>query len=305
MPDERTGIVFNIQHYSIHDGPGIRTVVFLKGCPLACRWCCNPESMDRNPELGFRQSLCNGCGECVEVCPRNALSLNEEKTTLIINRQLCVKCGRCVAACTRNALTIYGKRMTVSEVIGEVVKDLPFYRRSGGGVTVSGGEPCAHPSFLMGILKGCREAGIHTAIETSGYVNNLLFRRLIQEVELVIFDLKLIDSVKHYAVTGRKNERILKNARIVSESGRDVRFRMPLVPGINDDRENLHALADFLSGIGRPSIELMPYHQFGRGKYAATGKQYMMGDQPAATREGVDAACHVLNDLGIECSVSL
>jgi len=305
MPDKRTGIVFNIQHYSIHDGPGIRTVVFLKGCPLACRWCCNPESMDRNPELGFRQSLCNGCGECVKVCPRNALSLNEEKSVLIINRQLCVNCGSCVAVCTRNALTIYGKRMAVSKVVGEVAKDLPFYRRSGGGVTVSGGEPCVHPSFLMGILKGCRKAAIHTAIETSGYVSNLLFRRLIQEVDLVIFDLKLIDSAKHYAVTGRRNERILENARFVSGSGCDVQFRMPLIPGINNDRENLHALADFLNRIGRSSIELMPYHQFGRGKYTATGKLYAMGDQPGATQEDADTACRVLNGLGIACSVSL
>jgi pyruvate formate lyase activating enzyme len=304
MKAEPTGIVFNIQHYSIHDGPGIRTVVFLKGCPLACRWCCNPESMDRNPELGFRQTLCNGCSECLPVCPQQALTLNEEATTLIIDRQLCTNCGTCVTACVRGALTIYGKRMTVAEVVDDVVKDAPFYRRSGGGVTISGGEPCMHPAFLMGILRGCREAGIHTAIETSGYVNDRLFSRLLEELDLVLFDLKLMDPDEHYAATGKRNERILSNARSLAGSGRTVRFRMPLIPGVNDGADNLKQLADFLTSVGLPSIELMPYHQFGRGKYAATGRVYAMGDEPSATPEVVESVCRILSDYGIECGVS-
>ena len=305
MKVEATGIVFNIQHYSIHDGPGIRTVVFLKGCPLACRWCCNPESMDRNPELGFRHALCNGCGECLPVCPEQALSLNEEKTTLIIDRKLCTDCGTCVSACVRGALTIYGKRMTVTEVVDDLAKDIPFYRRSGGGITISGGEPCIHPSFLMGILRGCREAGIHTAIETCGYVSDHLFSRLLEEIDLVLFDLKLMDPDEHHAVTGKRNERILSNARSLAGSGKAVRFRMPLIPDINDGLDNLEALAGFLKSIKHPSIELMPYHQFGRGKYAATGKTYMMGDTPIAVPEIVEHARRTLSDQGIECSVSL
>ncbi len=305
MKDQPAGIVFNIQHYSIHDGPGIRTVVFLKGCPLACCWCCNPESMDRNPELAFRQTLCNGCGECIPVCPKEALSLNREKNTIIIDRQLCSDCGACVPVCVRGALTIYGKRMSASEVVEDVAKDAPFYARSGGGVTVSGGEPCIHPSFLMAILKGCKEAGIHTAIETSGYVNNRFFNRLIKEVDLVLFDLKLMDPDRHYVATGRKNDRILNNARLLASSGSDIRFRMPLIPGINSDDKNLTALANFLHSIGHPSIELMPYHQFGRGKYVATGKTYTMGERPAATSADSENACRVLGGQGIECSVSL
>lgn len=305
MKAGHTGIVFNIQHYSIHDGPGIRTVVFLKGCPLACRWCCNPESIGRSPELGFRQTLCNGCGECVPICPQQALTLNEEAKTLAIDRKLCINCGTCVAACVRGALTIYGKRMTVAEVVDDVVKDAPFYRRSGGGVTVSGGEPCVHPSFLMGILRGCREAGIHTAIETSGYVNDRLFKRPLEDVDLVLFDLKLMDPDEHYAATGRRNERILSNARSLAGSGHAVRFRMPLIPGINDGADNLKQLARFLTTVGQPSIELMPYHQFGRGKYAATGRVYPMSDGPAAaTPNDVESACRILSDQGIECGVS-
>jgi pyruvate formate lyase activating enzyme len=304
MKAEPTGIVFNIQHYSIHDGPGIRTVVFLKGCPLACRWCCNPESMSRSPELGFRHTLCNGCGECLPACPRQALALNEEATALIIDRRFCTNCGTCVTACVRGALTIYGKRMTVTEVVDTVAKDLPFYRRSGGGVTVSGGEPGAHPSFLIGILRGCREAGIHTAIETSGYVNDRFFNRLLEEVDLVLFDLKLMDPDEHYVATGRRNDRILSNARSLAGSGKAVRFRMPLIPGTNDGADNLRKLADFLNTIGHPSIELMPYHQFGKGKYAATGRIYTMGDEPTATPNDVENACHILSNQGIACSVS-
>jgi pyruvate formate lyase activating enzyme len=300
-----TGIVFNIQHYSIHDGPGIRTAVFLKGCPLACRWCCNPESMGRSPELGFRHTLCNGCGDCLPVCPRQALTLNKETTALIIDRQLCTNCGTCVTACVRGALTIYGKKMTVAEVVDDVAKDIPFYRRSGGGVTVSGGEPCTHPPFLIGILKGCRTAGIHTAIETAGYVNDRFFSRLLEEIDLVLFDLKLMNPEAHYAATGKRNERILSNARFLAGSGKAARFRMPLIPGINNDADNLKQLADFLTTIGQPSIEIMPYHQFGRGKYAATGREYTMGDTWAATPGDVKDACHLLNDEGIECSVSL
>jgi len=304
MKKRPTGIVFNIQHYSIHDGPGIRTVVFLKGCPLACRWCCNPESISRSPELGFRQTLCNGCGECVPVCPQHALTLNKEPTTLIIDRQLCINCGTCVTACVRGALTIYGKRMSVAEVVDDVVKDAPFYRRSGGGATISGGEPCMHPSFLVRVLKGCREAGIHTAIETCGYVNERFFSRLLEEVDLVLFDLKLMDSDKHYIATGKRNERILSNARFLTRSGKAVRFRMPLIPGVNDSADNLKQLADFLATVGQPSVEFMPYHQFGRGKYSATGRVYTMNDEPAATPEVVESACRILSDQGIECGVS-
>jgi pyruvate formate lyase activating enzyme len=194
--------------------------------------------------------------------------------------------------------------MTAAEVIEDVVKDAPFYRRSGGGVTISGGEPCTHPSFLVAILKGCRETGIHTAIETCGYVSERLFSRLLEEIDLVLFDLKLMDPDKHYAATGRRNDRILSNARFLAGSGKAVRFRMPLIPGINDDADNLKQLADFLIMIGQPSIEIMPYHQFGRGKYAATGREYTMGDRPAATPGDVENACQLLSDGGIECSVS-
>ena len=305
MQAELTGIVFNIQHYSIHDGHGIRTVIFLKGCPLACRWCCNPESMSGRPELGFRQTLCNGCGQCIEACPRKVLILANGTNALEIDRAACDNCGACVQACPRKALTIYGQRMAVREVVDEVLKDAPFYRRSGGGVTVSGGEPLRQPKFLLGILKACRQAGLHTAIETSGYCSSRTFSRVLAEVDLVLFDLKVMSEEEHLAFTGRKNSLILNNARLLGKSGCMVQPRMPLVPGMNDSTNNMTALASFLHSIGVPSIELMPYHQFGRSKYVALEKPYPMGDLPNANPEDVERVCKFLEEQGIKCSASI
>ena len=305
MKAESTGIVFNIQNYSIHDGPGIRTVIFLKGCPLRCLWCCNPESMSGRPELGFRQTLCDGCGQCIVACLRKALLLANGTNALEIDRAACDGCGACVQACSRKALSVYGQRMSVREVVDEVLKDAPFYRRSGGGVTVSGGEPLRQPKFLLGILKACRQAGLHTAIETSGYCTSRIFSRVLAEVDLVLFDLKVMDAEEHLTLTGKKNSLILNNARLLGKSGCAVQPRMPLVPGMNDSSQNMSMLASFLHSIGVPSIELMPYHQFGRGKYVALGRPYKMGDMPNANPEDVERVCQSLQEQGIKCWASM
>lgn len=301
---DTTGVVFNIQAYSIHDGPGIRTVVFLKGCPLSCRWCCNPESISGKPELSFRQTLCNGCAQCIEACPQKALSLEEGTNSLKIDRHLCDSCGACVPACPRQALTIYGQRTTVRQVVDEVLKDAPFYRRSGGGVTISGGEPLKQPEFLLGILKACRQAGLHTAIETSGYCSPGVISRVLGQIDLVMFDLKVMDAEQHLALTGKKNRLILNNARLLAKAGCAVQPRMPLVPGVNDSVDNLSMLASFIHSIGWPSIELMPYHQFGKGKYATLGKPYRMDDVPSAKPEDVEKVTKLLKKHGIECWAS-
>jgi pyruvate formate lyase activating enzyme len=301
---ETTGLVFNMQSYSIHDGPGIRTVVFLKGCPLSCWWCCNPESISGKPELGFRQSLCNGCMECIDVCPNKALSVGEESNAIIIDRTLCDSCGACVQACPRQALTIYGQKITVAEVANEVLKDAPFYRRSGGGVTISGGEPLKQPEFLLGILKACRQAGLHTAIETSGYCSPRTFSKVLDDIDLIMFDLKVMDATQHLELTGKRNDLILKNARLLAKAGCAVQPRMPLIPGVNDSVDNLSMLASFLRSIGWSSIELMPYHQFGKSKYVALGKPYRMGDRPNATPKDIERACELLKRYGIECWAS-
>jgi pyruvate formate lyase activating enzyme len=195
--------------------------------------------------------------------------------------------------------------MTVGEVVDEVLKDAPFYRRSGGGVTISGGEPLRQPKFLLAILKACRQAGLHTAIETSGYCSSRTFSRVLAEVDLVLFDLKVMSEEEHLALTGRKNSLILNNARLLANSGCAVQPRMPLVPGMNDSTNNLTIIASFLQSIGVPSIELMPYHQFGRGKYVALGKPYKMGDMPNAKPEDVESVCKFLEEQGLKCWASM
>jgi pyruvate formate lyase activating enzyme len=302
---DATGLVFNIQNYSIHDGPGIRTIVFLKGCPLSCLWCCNPESISSQPELGFRQSLCNGCGQCVSVCPSKALSLAEGTNDLKIDRVLCDNCGACVEVCAPKALIIYGQKMTVEEVVNEVLKDAPFYRRSGGGVTVSGGEPLRQPEFLLGILKACRQAGLHTAIETSGYCSSRTFSSVLDQIDHVMFDLKVMDAERHLELTGKKNDLILKNARLLAKARCTVQPRMPLIPGINDSEDNLSMLASFLHSVGWRSVELMPYHEFARSKYAALGRPYKMDNVPTAKPEDAEKVSKLLKKHGIECWASM
>ena len=304
MSTERYGFVFNIQHFSIHDGPGIRTVIFLKGCPLSCLWCCNPESQNPQPDLGLRLSHCNGCGECIPACTKMALSLEDETDTLKIDRSLCDGCGECIDACPKKALTIYGQKMTVEEAVKEISKDAPFYRRSGGGMTVSGGEPLMQPDFVLSILKACKEMGIHTAMETSGYGDPRSISDIMNDVDLFLFDLKVMDGEKHMALTGKNNSRILENARWVSEAGCNVQPRIPLIPTVNDDLSNIISTAEFLHSVGWSTIELMPYHQFGKSKYEALGKPYNLEAILSPERKDIDRICNLFKERGIECRAS-
>jgi len=305
MRQHEEGMVFNIQNYSIHDGPGIRTVVFLKGCPFKCMWCSNPESQNDWPELGFRQSFCNGCGHCIEVCPRKSISSVGEETFISIDHSTCDNCGLCVQSCPRDALTMYGQSMALKQIMEEIAKDVPFYARSGGGVTISGGEPLHQPSIVLGILRECRQLGIHTAIETSGYCSPQVFRAVLDEADLIIFDLKMMDAERHLALTGIANQLILSNARLLPTAKGAVQMRMPLIPEINDSDDNIKATASFLHAIGIPSIELMPFHQFGRGKYAALGRPYNLADKASATPEEVETACGLFKAYGVKCRASI
>ncbi|MFC1870434.1 glycyl-radical enzyme activating protein [Chloroflexota bacterium] len=298
------GVVFNVQHYSLHDGPGIRTNVFLKGCPLRCLWCCNPESINGWPELGFRETLCNGCGRCIELCPQKALSLSGQNTVKI-ERTACDNCGACVAACAQNALAVYGQRMKLKKVMAEIAKDAPFYRRSGGGVTITGGEPLMQAGFVAGILQECRRLGLHTAIETSGYCSPRVFRDILDETDLVMFDLKVMDDARHLALTGKSNGLILNNARLLAEVKCTVQPRMPLIPGINDSDDNISMVASFLHSLSLASIELMPYHELGKSKYAALGRPYKMNDIASAKPEDAERAGKLFKGYGVECRVSI
>jgi pyruvate formate lyase activating enzyme len=262
-----TGVVFNIQRYSIHDGPGIRTTVFMKGCPLRCMWCQNPESQAFKPELFFNKEKCTGCGQCAAVCPEKAVEILEGKA--VTDRSVCTACGLCVEGCPAEAREIMGKSMTADEVVEEVMKDEVFYRTSGGGVTLSGGEPFAQADFSASILSLCKAKGVHTAIETCGYARWEIAEKVLPFVDLVLFDLKQMSGVEHLKLTGAPNSLILQNLkRIRHERHIPVLLRIPVIPGYNDSSENIRATSRFVAHELDPSMQvhLIPYHRLGVSK---------------------------------------
>ncbi len=294
MAGNTTGRIFNIQRYSIHDGGGIRTLVFLKGCPLACWWCSNPESQSAKPELGFIETRCVGaetCGApCLAACPADALELDEQSKA-IVSRDACDSCGECTEVCGHDALKVVGHEMTVDEVLAEIEKDRPFYRRSGGGMTIGGGEPLAQPRFTEELLEAAQDEYLHTAIETSGYVPWKYLERVLRHVDLLYFDLKHIDPETHRMLTGQPNELILSNLESVLsiKKPQDVVVRIPVVPGCNDSAENISATARFVAELGYLQMELIGYHRMGVSKYRQYGMAYPLdGTQPVeeATMQG-------------------
>jgi pyruvate formate lyase activating enzyme len=300
-----SGLVTNIQGYSIHDGPGIRTVVFLKGCGLECQWCSNPECISPHPEVGFIKTLCTKCGKCAEVCPEGAL-IYEEGRFPRIDRKRCNGCGICSSACSYQALVLYGKTMNADEVYAAVNRDKMFYEASGGGVTISGGEPLLQPQFTGDLFKKCRRAGIHTCMETSGHAAASALRQVLPFTDYVLFDLKHLNSEKHRQYTGKPNDLILSNAEIVAKSGMDMLFRMPLIPGINDDLQNIKETAEFLQGLrnNAPCIELMPYHRLGKGKYEALDRQYALSGLLSPEPEYLESIKKTFEDNDIICMIS-
>ncbi len=267
---EMKGRIFNIMRFSTHDGPGIRTTVFLKGCPLACWWCHNPENWGHVPSVVYIKDRCTGCGACVAACPHQALSLTAEGVLTDIER--CRDCGACVAACPAEARESTGRSIGLDELLQTVERDTPFYDQSEGGVTFSGGEPLAQPEFLMAALERCGRAGIHRAVDTSGYAEADVIRRAARLADLFLYDLKVMDPGIHRRCTGVDNTRILGNLRFLSEVGAEVVVRIPLVPGVNDGPANIAATGEFLAGLPRRHpVDLLPYHDTARAKYARLG----------------------------------
>ncbi|WP_300458144.1 glycyl-radical enzyme activating protein [Desulfobacula sp.] len=262
------GVVFNVQPYSIHDGPGIRTTVFLKGCPLRCLWCQNPESQSHKPVIFFNPEKCTGCGNCLEVCPAGAIQIFEDKSTT--DRTRCEGSGKCAAACPQEARLLMGEHVTAGEIFERVNADAIFYENSGGGITISGGDPVGQPDFTAGILKLCHQAGIHTAIDTCGFIKWDIFKRILTHVDLVLFDFKHMDDTRHKSYTGVSNTLILENAKRIHHDLRiPLKARIPIIPGYNDSTENIEATAKFIAEQLDKTItvHLVPYHRMGEGKY--------------------------------------
>ena len=271
MEQAANGIIFNIQRYSIHDGPGIRTTVFFKGCPLRCYWCQNPESQSNEAEVFLTTGNCTLCGRCVAVCPTGASSLLEDSST--IDRSKCIGCGKCVEVCPVEARKLVGSYVTKDEIMGEIMKDVKFYENSGGGVTLSGGDPMGQPEFALSIIRSLKEAGLHTVLDTCGYAAWSTLKRLLEFTDLVFFDLKTIDTKKHREATGRPNRLILENAKRIA-GYRPMRVRVPMIPNFNDSPEDVRAIARFVrEELGAIDMDLLPYNKLGEVKYERLGKK--------------------------------
>jgi len=279
------GRVFEIERYAINDGPGIRTLVFLKGCNLRCVWCSNPESQNHLPQLVYYKKKCLGCGNCVSVCESDALSLTHGGIEM--RRDLCNRCGECASICNAQALVLLGRTMTTEEVLAEVLKDEPFYRKSGGGVTFSGGEPMEQSDFLLSAAMLCKENNINTAVETCGSVAWEIFEKVMPAIDLFLYDIKEMDPERHSEYTGVPNGLILENFVRLAESGKRIVVRIPVVPGHNDRDDNIEKIIDFLhENVPGTRVDLLAYHRLGKTKYARLGLRYALGavDPPPPSR---------------------
>ena len=271
------GLVFNIQRFSVNDGPGIRTTVFLKGCPLHCKWCHNPESISTDPQLLLRDDRCIRCGECFSLCKNHAVQrMNGSFVTI---RDACAECGDCIEVCNAEAREIAGKELTVQEVMREIEKDIVFYSQSGGGASFSGGEPLLQHEFLMELLQECKKKNLHTVVDTTGLTSPEILERVSRFVDLFLFDLKTLDDAKHIEFTGVSNSQILENLKHLADLGKEVIVRIPVIPGVNDDPAEIRASGSFVSSLGNVrEIHLLPYHTTGLEKYRRLGMEYEMHD---------------------------
>lgn len=282
----KTAELINITRYCTDDGPGIRTTVFLKGCPLSCAWCHNPESQNTCREILYSAQKCVSCGRCAAVCPRGCHSVAGGKHTF--SRRLCIACGKCAADCPAQALELSGYARSAEEVFEEVIRDRAFYTSSGGGVTVSGGEPLLQAEFTAALLNMCRRAGIHTAVETSGFGTAAALQAVAEQSDLILFDLKETDEERHLQFTGVPLKPILDNLRSLDSMGVETVLRLPIIPGWNDRQEHLLRAKEIAASLEHGTgVQVMPYHQLGAYKYAQLGRKYQCENVNEPTKETV------------------
>lgn len=281
MPSSTHGIIFNIQDYAVDDGPGIRKLIFLKGCQLRCAWCSNPESQKFNPEVEFFPQKCVRCGSCLEVCPQAAINIDlSVRDGFKIDHRRCNDCGQCALHCPSGALRKIGRVITLDELMSEIEKDRSYYRKSGGGVTLSGGEPLAQPRFALQILKLGYERNIHTTIETAGYVTWTDLKAVLPYTDLIIYDVKHLEENAHRRMTGKSNRTIIQNLNRLSRTGKEILVRVPLIPGFNTDSKTLTAIAKLLTENNLKKVSFLPFHQFGKSKYTRLSREYAYEHYP-------------------------
>ncbi|TGE39481.1 choline TMA-lyase-activating enzyme [Desulfosporosinus fructosivorans] len=314
---ERKARIFNVQKYSIYDGPGVRTLIFFKGCPLRCLWCSNPEGLVRKYQVMVKEDLCINCGNCIPVCPVHIhCFLNEEDGQLRFRSETprhkvkrnidCIGCRKCEIVCPKQVLSIVGTDKTISEVLEIIEQDMLFYHSSGGGVTLGGGEVTAQPEFATNLLMECKRMGIHTAIETSGYVKLDSLLMIAQFTDLFLYDIKQIDSERHYELTGVRNERILDNLTELIHRGFNVKVRMPLIRGLNDSEDTIGKTLEFLQSFKTyknfQGIDLLPYHKLGINKYKQLDMLYTITEDLSFKEEELDKIEELIKgyDLKVE-----
>lgn len=295
------GMIFDIKRYAIHDGPGIRTTIFFKGCPLRCPWCHNPEGVKKEQEIMLWQDRCTKCGDCVPVCPYRAISIDRN---LSIDWGKCDLCGECIKVCHPKAIEMVGREISVEEVVREIEKDIVFYDESGGGATFSGGEPFFQPKFLEALLKECKKRYINTAVDTSGYVSKEILSGLSDYIDLFLYDLKIMDSEKHSKYTGVPNELILENLRELLKRGKRVNVRLPLIPKVNGDRKGIEKTGEFLASLPNlKGVNLLPYHNTWVNKFKRLSREWKPYITPPLSREKVEEVKSRLEKYGLEIKI--
>ena len=297
------GVVFDVKRFALHDGPGIRTTIFFKGCPMSCLWCHNPESQRSKPELMDDRTRCIGCGACVASCPEHAIRL--ESSVAITDRERCTACGACVAACPLRIRAVVGRPASLDELCRDIERDILFYDQSAGGVTLSGGEPLAQPEFTESLLSRCRRSGIHTALDTCGYASTDTIDRVAEVTDLFLYDIKHLDPQRHLEVTGVSNEPVLSNLERLVARGSRIWVRVPLIPGVNASPSDLERLGSWIASLrGVESIQLLAYHDIGEAKCDRLDRPRPMERAPSMTRDQAEEAANVVRRTA-RCPVSI